>query len=384
MYSGLNAWDFPTLILYMVVLAIGAFFCSYSVSYKRGVRYNYLSLVLMFIPWLLVLILRDESRGNDTNVYLTAFFNQSLSNAGEAFSYNLLIQGEPLYYLVTFILSLFVGGFSVEAQRMSLFFLQSFLWMFFVALALKEEAERIGRKGLVIAFITIFLIFFAQSFNIIRNTISMAIMLYAIVLLAKGKTKRYIVFNIIAVGFHYTAIIGFLMYFFVKESKYGFAYKMGIVLFLLFFFVLGNEWLNILFAGMDSRYEGLGQNAESFGLGNFAKRLPLLTLVVLFRKQLIAINNRNKTYILLIWLDFLTCSICYINPMFNRVTLYFDMMKIFIYPSLYIMLYQRTGKEFANTIALIVAIYLIWSNFDYYIYGNPYAIMPYFSPYFKL
>ena len=212
------------------------------------------------------------------------------------FNYEVLIQGEPFYNISNYILSLFVGDTSDAFQLACLFLLQSVLWMSFILLAFKAEIKKIGSLGLAIAFATTFVLLFALSFNIIRNTIAISIMLFAFTQLAEGKRKKYILLNLLALGFHYTAVIGIIIYFFVIDSKLQLLYRFLIVLFLLVFFVYGNEMLNMLFLGMESRYSTMGTNSVEFGVGNIAKRIPLLFFVWWFKKDLIKENSHNHLY----------------------------------------------------------------------------------------
>ena len=381
--STYNAWDFNSYILYMAILAIGMFFCRLSLQKSKGVLViNYKFFLSIFIPWLIILVLRDISRGNDSEVYFDLYKTLRFDSFKDAFNYEVLIQGEPFYKISNYILSLFVGDTSDAFQLASLFFLQSVLWMSFILLAFKAEIKRIGSLGLAIAFATTFVLLFAQSFNIIRNTIAMAIMFFAFTQLADGERKKYILLNLLALGFHYTAVIGFVIYFFVIDSKLQLLYRFLIILFLLVFFVYGSEMLNMLFLGMESRYSSMGTSSVEFGVGNIAKRIPFLFFVWWLKNDLIKENSHNKLYIDLIWLDMLTCSICYVNPMFNRITLYFAMAQIFLMPSLYSIMAKKTTKAAASVTFILLYFFWILHQFYAFTYGMPYQFMPYMSPYF--
>lgn len=381
--SDINYWDFKSFLLYMLVLLFGLLVCKVSSKKRQDGTYStsLFSLIIAFVPFFLVVILRDINRGNDSYAYFLTFQNLGYDSANEVFSLVSLFSREPLYTLAELFLSKVISGYNDTLQRVLYFSMQTVWWMFFVILALKEECKN---NGTVIAFATVFIIFFAQSFNIIRNTIAMGMLLYAFTQLAQGKGKKYLIINALTVGVHYTAIIGFLAYFYIRNYKHDKVIK-GLIIFFLFLVIIYlQDFLTLFFAGQESRYEELATGSVAFGIGNIAKRLPLLFVVFIFRRQLIAINNHNKLYIDLLWLDLFVSQLCYVNPMFNRITLYFGMIQIFIFPSLYILLEKKIQKTGASFVAVCFFSFMIYYTFNYYIYTNPYNFMPYYSPFFKL
>lgn len=373
-----NYWSVSTTLFYLSIMLWGMLFSNIS-SIKKSKHKGNLSLILAFLPMFVALILRDISRGNDSVVYFDMFNNLQISSMGDAFSAYYLLSREPLYGLSEFILTLFTSSLKEDTLLVVYFAMQTILWSSFMFLALREEKSRIG---LAIPFAVMFGVCFPLSFNIIRNLIAVSIMLYAYTQLAQENEKKFFILNAIAIGFHYTAIFCLLSYFVIYSKnrliKYG--ALSGTVIFILF----GASILTNIFSGLDSRYSEMGANAESFGFGLLAKRLPFLMLVLLFRKRLVAINPHNKLYINLLLFDLLISQASYVNPMFNRIALYFSAIKIFIIPSFYILLKQRIGVNAAKVLFFIILLMWIYFAFNEYVVSNPYCFMPYFSPYFSI
>ena len=373
-----NYWDIGTALLYLSIMLLGTIFCKQAYNKKNGMFSN-VRFFVAFIPMFLIIVLRDISRGNDSDVYFSMFQNLKISSIGEAFSSAYFLTREPLYGLCEFILSITTTSLNDDILLIVYFSMQTVLWMVFVFFALKEEARYIG---LVLPFVVMFGLFLPLSFNIIRNLIAVCIMLYAYTQLAKGNEKRFLVFNAIAFGFHYTAVFCLVSYFVVYcKNK---VLKYGTLCATIVFFLFGATILSNIFGGLDSRYSNMGDSSEAFGLGLIAKRIPFLALVLLLKKQLINVNPHNKLYINLLLFDLLICQAGYVNPMFNRLALYFSAVKIFIIPSFYEVFKKKYGTTSAHLIfPIMLLLWILWS-FDEYISTNPYNFMPYFSPYFNL
>lgn len=373
-----NYWSVGTTLFYLAIMLWGMLFSNIS-SMKRSTNKGNLSLMLAFLPMFLTLILRDISRGNDSVVYFDMFNNLQISSLGDAFSAYYFLSREPLYGLSELFLTLFTSSLNEGTLLVLYFAMQTILWSSFMFLALREEKSRIG---LALPFAVMFGVCFPLSFNIIRNLIAVSIMLYAYTQLAQEKEKNFFILNIIAIGFHYTAVFCLLSYF-VIYSKNKFL-KYGAILGTIIFILFGASILTNIFGGLDSRYSEMGANAESFGFGLLAKRFPFLMLVLVFRKRLIAINPHNKLYINLLLFDLLISQASYVNPMFNRIALYFSAIKIFIIPSFYILLKQRIGVAAAKVLFFIILLIWLYFAFNEYVVTNPYFFMPYFSPYLNV
>ena len=82
--------------------------------------------------------------------------------------------------------------------------------------------------------------------------------------------------------------------------------------------------------------------------------------------------------------DLLISQSSYVNPMFNRIALYFSAIKIFIIPSFYIILKQSLGKSTAKVVFFLFLLIWLYFAFNEYVDSNPYHFMPYYSPYFEL
>ena len=86
---------------------------------------------------------------------------------------------------------------------------------------------------------TVFFVFlgFIQRFdNIVRQDVAIALFTFSIFFLIKNDFKRYAILNIIAIGFHYTAVVAFVYYFLMKLSmNTAISFKRNVILFAISF-----------------------------------------------------------------------------------------------------------------------------------------------------
>ena len=138
-----NYWSLSTTLFYLIIMLWGMLF-GYISSIRKSKRESSFYLMCAFIPMFLTLILRDISRGNDSDVYFEMFKNLQISSIGDAFSAYYLLSREPLYGLSEFLLSLCTTSLKEDTLLVVYFLMQTILWMSFMFLAIREEKSHIG------------------------------------------------------------------------------------------------------------------------------------------------------------------------------------------------------------------------------------------------
>ena len=381
----LNEWSYESFAIYVSVMVLCAIISKLScknvrnetgVEERRVVSWR---LFCAFIPMLIILSIRDISRGGD----LQRYFYKFVYTPVESIKSILLLSsgGEPGFKLYEFFIGKISGAFNGNLKNVLILycFSMAIAWIYFIYKAIKEESEH---NGVAIAICAAFIQLFFASFSMLRQSIAIGIMAYAFTQLAKGKKKNYWLLLILAISFHYTAIIGVAAYFFTETSMHnprkGIALKLFVFVLMALFFVFGSEILDSLF-GDTEKYSTLGMRRRAFGLGQLAMHLPVVLILLYFKKDLIKHNPNNKLYVDLTIFDLFVSQLNYVNPSFNRLDNYFYILCIFWLPSLYVVLKEKIGKSITNLIVVIgLTIWLIL-KIRFYIYTTPYYIMPYFT-----
>ncbi len=166
----------------------------------------------------------------------------------------------------------------------------------------------------------IFLAFYLQlSMNIMRQFFSVAIIFSATRFLEKKKYVTYIIFNMIAVSFHKSSIVGFLIlfiYYYINEKKNA---KKQVVLFITFCMV---PIIFVPFMGkyLDSYSIYLSYTNVNIGLMMFIKMGVLLVYIISRYKAFLSKNSN-------IIFDKVIFSIYFIGISFTTLGYFFTYME---------------------------------------------------------
>lgn len=392
-------WDWPTIIFYYGVMLVSMLLasalehrkckivfgnvslCDMETTNKRGRPYTGIGLFLVSVIWLVILAIRDMTRGTDIYGYFRIYSLTSLSDIKSAFQN--AINREPVWSIFEMILRHFNVEVAKQPGTMIYLGISAAIWIIFVRKALENELKGAG-IGLSVGWC--YCLFFFRSFSMLRQSCAIAMIMYAYTMLAKGDKKKYWILQVLAVGFHYSAIFAVLGYFFWDEeigtTKTGSLLKKLLVLLAIMgLIVYGESFFGSLFGATGSKYDNaLVGRASSFGIGQLAMRLPLLTFVWLYRDQIIEENPHNAGYISLLVFDLFVSQLNYVSPSFNRASLYFNCMYVFIIPPLIRAIGRgRLNDLSQKLIGLIIVTVYFFSQMNYYIYSNPYYISPYIT-----
>ena len=237
----------PYLTLFLVVLCLTFFAECFR---KKQKKLSYFFAFLSIIILTLFATFRAYSVGTDINVYGLKIFNSALSfsNFQNFFS---TVQNEHLYYVINYIISHIFGDF-----RFYLFFYHLFISIivYKIAYKSKDNDARTGSKGdfiykdfiykiaykseeNLINYILVFLLLvFNSTFNILRQSIAIFIILYSYHFLKEKNYLKYIIAVLIAQLFHSSAImcLSFILIVFVSKSKYKYLYTILFALGMVF------------------------------------------------------------------------------------------------------------------------------------------------------
>ena len=136
--------------------------------------------------------------GSDYEAYVSIFYNI------DSFTF---FRIEPLYYLLNQILKYL--GF----QAQSVFIVMGMIAAYFAV----KSSNKVSHPGIFIfSYITLI---YLNSLNAVRQEIATTILLFAILLLVEGHSKKFIFLVLFATGFHYISIV-FLPFVFINKINY--------------------------------------------------------------------------------------------------------------------------------------------------------------------
>lgn len=203
--------------------------------------------------------------GMDWNSYLAMYDNN--------------IKLEPLYYMIQ-ALSFYCGSFQ---------YLIFFIELIYIALFCKSIEKYSNYFGISVL---IWLGVDYLSFGVLRQIVAIAIFFYSIIFIVNRNFMRYFVCCCIAIGFHYSAIILFPLYF-ILNHRFG---NIKILIITIFSFVayythfISNYINNIFsyfFISKAAYYLGDEKMSANLGLGvRFYEILIVFSVCILYRKIL--------------------------------------------------------------------------------------------------
>lgn len=301
-----------TYIFYLITLTISLLFIRLYTSngISKGIKRVYLFLS-MLIPFF-IMAFRAET-GIDDMSYMRTF--NVIKDIGPLDFYSLGGSMEPGYISINYMVSLLGGTYQwvviVCATIHIIFMYKAFIF----------EKDKINLCGILFVFFTMH--YFYYLHGIMRLSISVAIVAYSLRYLINVNKKKYYLWVVIAMMFHYSAII---MIFIpltleintaiikkieykqiestVKESKIRVKIGYIIVFFLLaplIFYIVGKVIVPI----MPVRYHKYASSNMKINILGVLDKLPILIVILVYYKQMIKINYNNKIYIVLFILSFI-------------------------------------------------------------------------------
>ena len=325
---------------YLFAFISSMFFAFFADKFEKKniVIYFFLILLVIFIPCYLAGA-RDTTVGYDTGEYVLNTFkiakrydnlNNFLKN-----SEDIEILFKLLCYLVSrFTESIFYLLFAIELIVMSSVVL--------IAKFFKKDAP------LWLFLFVYFFLFYYQTLNIARQCLAIAFCLYAFKFVVKGKLVMFLLFVVIAMGFHSTAIIFLLVYpsykYFEKKQISNKKFFILILLILFGNFILFLKFDQIIMGAvtlglLSSKFLQYMSESERYESGGFSNSdLIFYSTVILFSLFTYKKKILGKVNIFFVVLSILILSLnltSLISQWANRLYLYFAFLLIVFLPILF-------------------------------------------------
>ena len=304
---------------------------------------------VFFFMLIVILSLRDESIGRDLASYKYYFDVISTFNFGEVFTYDL----DVLYVLLNWIISRFTDNYQMFLSIVAV------ITMLPVAVMYSQDREHGFLK--IVLFMNMST--FVMTFSGLRQSIAIAFGVIAYEYVKKKKPVKFLLFVIIAWGFHHTAFMLFLYY-----PLYHFSFKKKHLWFiipsLLFVFIFNGPIFNSITALL-SMFFNDKYSVTMSSTGAYT----MLILFILFTVLAYILPDEEKLDKETLGLrNFLVLAVvlqCFapIHPLAMRMNYYFIIFIPVLMPKI-----LKQSKTFTNDSVRFINITLVAFFAAYYLY----------------
>lgn len=257
----------------------------------------------------------------------------------------------------------------VFCNPISLFIMFSILISLFFSLCYSNY----GKEKNVFIYIILFVIsrYYFCSLNIIRQALSMLIILYSLKFAAKKNFKKYLLYILLAGGFHYTSYM-FIPFYFLISKNFKFKNNMFFALITIPLIIL----LGIVFIS-NTKYANYF-NTMFGNDGSIYYSELLITSVLVFFGILLYKKIKMDDVMLCMFnmelIAFIMSVISFLLPTGDRIIWLFSIVNLFYIPKLISYVEKRKLKVLVSTIiySILLLIFIMQS-----VYVDSYSVLPY-------
>jgi transmembrane protein EpsG len=306
------------MIYYILLMAISFIYFFIAINKKSDLVKNKMKGYYSFIVTLLLILMagfRGENIGRDTDQY-TLLFNmiKKYNSLEVAFNSTTMERG----YVI------------LEYYIYQLGFDHQFFFMICAILTLAPIGyvfNKYSKNPWIAFFLFItFPIYTTIGYSAVRQGVAIGMVMMAFHYSQKEKLLKYLLFMLLAIAFHTTAIV-FLPIFWLKKIKIS----KKVIIFTLVAMISGN-FLNLVFLNIFNNYSRILYDAsETGGQIIYLFFILLLCFSLFFIKYFKDKYEENQIYIYMVIITVIIWPICSNNPALFRLTFYFT-----IFLSLYV------------------------------------------------
>ena len=359
------------MLFYLIIYFISSIFCAIGSNCFKINKKNigiFFSIIAILIPCI-ISGFRIKTIGTDTSKYVASTFDAALHGTGykEAFKYmDNVANVEYLYKLINYIISRITNNVNW------IYFSISLITTTFVYLACYNNRTQSGNYS--ISYFAFLVLFFNRSFNLSRQSLSIAIILYASKYIFEKDLRKYVFFCIIASGFHSTSIFFTLLYFIVNYIIKGKAKTIKKVFLVLTTLLFVLQYQNILLfiinemGILDRRYLFYVIDYTNKGTNILLIELLFIGFLIIttfiFRKNIQ--NEKIKIYSLFIVLSFIIYLIGIYASYAFRLSYYLYAFCIFVIQYLTEIYKQKNDRIIVTIIACTILCFYSYLYYDVY------------------
>lgn len=238
------------------------------------------------------------------------------------------------------------------------FFLTSFVTIILFYYMIKKNASKPADS----LFLFVCMGYFSLQFNIIRQSLAIAISLYSVRYINGRNIIKFSLLILLATLCHTTAII-MIPFYFLNKMEISRKNIFVILISMLMFSFLYNPIINTVVKYLPTYEVYLTINDYTYnpaGLGTYLIllfNLVLLLLVIINKNKLIEYNSKNRVLINMILFSFFFYFLSLANTVVVRPAYYLSVYFIFLLPDLY---YLSKIRKNLNNLLIILVIFLLY------------------------
>jgi len=385
---------YSSIVLYLVLIISAVLFAYIAQKFSKK-RLN------KFFWWLSFLSLWIPVAFRASGVDHVSYYNYFVEAQALGTDYFSSYQGspEPLFALLIYLIALKANNFQY------VYIITSFIALFFTYLGFSKMGNRTSLPIVIWWFSTTY---YMSFYGLVRMSVAIGIMTYALHFIEKRKMRNYLFFCIIATLFHYSACFMFIVYLlFARQNQYNlqlttkrknpieFINKYTTNRNLQTKITISNKLtLKIVLVGLStyaiykifpylfngfiwySKYTNYFDLAITFqAINNLAGFYLLFILLFLFQRAIKVTISQGVLYVNLTWIMLVLGVISVVFPI-TRLTYYLMPVGCYVYGFIPKLLFDKRLKFLLYMIYLIVGV-MWW----YYVYMTPGLWGNYILPY---
>lgn len=359
-------------MIYIFVFAISLIFFKLALKFREKNNFLFVifSTVAIFLPCFLATF-RDDKIGVDVNVYVMPLFKNALryNSFFEFIKYKNSSVSDILYLFTTYFCS------KITSEHFLLFFLNEALVITPIYLACLKKFSKEKNNFILLSMFIFFTFFYNQTFNMVRQSISLAFSILAFSHLEKNENKKAYLNYLVAFFFHNSAIINLFIIIFYKfmkriksDIKLSFLSKTfiltltilsvfslrKIVIFLSSIGIFSNKFNSMLISS--SNYD--------FSTINFLFYLSIFLLIVFNKNKLSENMDYEIEYKFFSFMSILSIIILQMGMFIkfsNRIGYYAFYLVLFLFiPKLAVNKKYFSKKQLINTLIIVIIFISYW------------------------
>ena len=247
-------------------------------------------------------------------------------------------------------------------------FLSAFVTYFFAILSINRYGKY--RYFGVMIFIY-FILLYAPSFNIVRQMVSVSIIIYGFKYIENKSFFKYLLIVLLALSFHTSALFCLSFYFLnINSTNFSKTKKTIIIILAITIPFIFDYLFNVLSKMLIfSKYIMVYENivGYSYRYSAIIIRIPIIIAILLFRKRLILHDKNNQLYLLIYLLEF-TCVLLSFHMKWAVRFIYYCMISEIILVPQIISIVKGKNKLFTlfyfglYYILYFIIVFGLWKN----------------------
>ncbi len=326
-------------MIYIIIAIISASLTVLTVKSKENSLKMFFGLLAIILPSIIAAI--RYATGTDFFTYFSLFNQKILSEVEISFGF---IRDMVLFLNLDFNAFLFIYSFITNA------------FAFYVIYRQRNEIN------VFVAMIVYMLFYYTLSFNLIRQSAAMSIVLYSYLYYVDKKIKRFIALSFFAFLLHYTSIIvsvGLIIFYFITNLNKKLRY---IIYVCLLFFVLGqNYFLGKINFELGKYNYALNEIQVNNSLFPIAMYMPVLVVAVLANKLSGSLKMAKYTYIYCIGF-ILMLLMNFGGSNAYRIAFYFTISEVVLLGMVW-NVFKYKKLYYINVIIILFLLFKFWFTF---------------------